>query len=141
MGSGFLSLVPFVGSFLGFLVAFSMGLLPADSEFLGTLIRTGVVFGLGEMVEGYVLVPKILGNSLGLHPVVVMVSVFAGGAALGMFGLLIAIPLTASLVIVTRELVLPALAQFADEDGDDLPRDAVVASPGDGAEKNPPAPQ
>jgi predicted PurR-regulated permease PerM len=140
MGSGFLSLVPFVGSLLGFLVAFSMGLLPADSEFLGTLIRTGIVFGLGEMIEGYVLVPKILGNSLGLHPVVVMVSVFAGGAALGMFGLLIAIPLTASLVIVTRELVLPALAQFADEDGEDLANDdGNAATPGDGVTEGPSA--
>ncbi len=100
------------------------------------------MFGLGEVIEGYVLVPKILGNSLGLHPVVVMVSVFAGGAALGMFGLLIAIPLTASLVIVTRELVLPALAQFADEDGEDLASDEGNAvTPGDGVTEGPSAPQ
>ena len=116
MTSGFLSLVPFVGPLLGFGAAFSMGLLPEGAGFLGTLIRTCVVFGLAEGIEGYVLIPKILGSSLGLHPIVVMVAVFAGGAALGVFGLLIAIPLTASLVILTREFVLPALAQFADEE-------------------------
>lgn len=116
MTSGFLSLVPFVGPVLGFGAAFSMGLLPEGAGFLGTLIRTCVVFGIAEGIEGYVLIPKILGSSLGLHPIVVMVAVFAGGAALGVFGLLIAIPLTASLVILTREFVLPALAQFADEE-------------------------
>jgi predicted PurR-regulated permease PerM len=116
MTSGFLSLVPFVGPVLGFGAAFSIGLLPEGTGFLGTLIRTGLVFGIAEGIEGYVLIPKILGNSLGLHPIVVLVAVFAGGAALGVFGLLIAIPLTASLVIVTREFVLPALAQFADEE-------------------------
>jgi predicted PurR-regulated permease PerM len=116
MGSGFLALVPFVGPLLGFLMAFLMGLLPEGAEFLQTLLLAGLVFGVAEVVEGYVLIPKILGDSLGLHPVVILVSVFAGGAALGIFGLLIAIPLMASVVILTREFVLPALAQFADED-------------------------
>ncbi len=118
MSSGFLALVPFVGPLIGFTAAFSMGLLPPDAEFLGTLIRASIVFGLAEVIEGYVLVPKILGTSLGLHPVVVLVSVFIGGAALGVFGMLIAIPLAACLVILTREFVLPALAQFADEADD-----------------------
>jgi predicted PurR-regulated permease PerM len=67
-------------------------------------------------MEGYVLVPKILGDSLGLHPVVVFVTVFVGGASLGMFGFLLALPIMACIVILVRELVLPALADFADED-------------------------
>ncbi len=116
MMTGFLSLIPFVGTLMGFLAAFALGLLPEGATFLGTLVRAGLVFGAGEVLEGYVFVPKILGDSLGLHPMVVIVSVFAGGAAFGMFGLLLALPLTASLVILSREFVLPALAQFADED-------------------------
>ncbi len=121
MGSGFLALVPFVGPLLGFVVAFVIGFVPADAGFAQTLLETAVVFLVAEFVEGYVMIPKILGDSLGLHPVVVLASVFVGGAALGMFGFLIAIPLTASLVIVGRELVLPAMAAFADElhDGED----------------------
>ena len=83
------------------------------------LIRTVSVFGVAEMLEGYVLVPKVLGESLGLHPVVVLASVFVGGAALGMFGFLIALPLTAVLVILAKEFVLPAMAAFADEDGNE----------------------
>ena len=74
------------------------------------------MFGVAELIEGYVLLPAILGDSLGLHPVVVLLSVFVGGAALGMFGFLIALPLAAALVIIAREMVLPALADFADED-------------------------
>lgn len=115
MTSGFLALVPFVGPFLGFVLTILVGLIDPEVAFLGLLVRTGLVFGIGELVEGYVLVPKILGDSLGLHPVVVLVSVFVGGAALGMFGFLIALPLTAAAVILVREFVLPALADFADE--------------------------
>ena len=115
MTSGFLALIPFVGPVFGFLFAALVALLDPEFGVVGALVRTGIVFGIAEALEGYVLVPKILGDSLGLHPVVVLVSVFAGGAALGMFGFLIALPLTASLVIVVRELVLPALADFADE--------------------------
>ena len=115
MVSGFLSLVPFVGPAIGFVLAFMVGML--EHGVLGSLLRTGVVFGLGELIEGYVLIPKILGDSLGLHPVVVLFALIAGGAALGMLGILIALPLTAALVIVVREFVLPALGDLADEGG------------------------
>ncbi|HJO27041.1 MAG: hypothetical protein CMK00_01895 [Planctomycetes bacterium] len=115
MGGGFLSLVPFVGPLLGFVAAFLLGLV--EYEFLSALLRAGIVFGLAEVIEGYVLVPKVLGDSLGLHPVVVLVSVMVGGAALGMFGLLLALPITAAVVIIARELVLPALKDWADSRG------------------------
>jgi len=126
LGSGFLALVPFVGPMAGFLVAWLLATFPPGGEALAAgigwggvgwaLLRTGSVFAVAEILEGYVLLPKILGDSLGLHPVVVLASVFVGGAALGMFGFLIALPLTAALVIVARELVMPALGDFADEE-------------------------
>jgi predicted PurR-regulated permease PerM len=116
MGSGFLSLIPAVGPMVGFIAAFLLGALAGDHTFVASLVRTGVVFALAEVVEGYVLIPKVLGDSLGLHPVVVLFSLLAGGASLGLFGILVALPLTASIVIVVREFVLPALARFADED-------------------------
>lgn len=111
LGAGFLSLIPFVGSMLGLVLATLVGFL--EHSFLGSLIRAGVVFGVGELVENYVLVPKILGDSLSLHPIVVLASVMAGGAAFGMFGLLVALPVTASLVILGREFLLPAMEQVA----------------------------
>lgn len=112
--AGLMSLVPFVGPTLTFVCAMLFGL--QELSFVSALLWIGGTFLLGEILEGYVFIPKILGDSLGLHPVVVLVSIFAGGAALGMFGFLIAIPLTAALVILARELLLPALRQFADED-------------------------
>ena len=114
MLSGMMSIVPFFGAFFGFLIAFVFGTL--EHGVVGSLVRTGGVCLAAEVVEGYVLVPKILGDKLGLHPLVVFLALFAGGAAMGMLGVLIALPLTATLVILVEEFVLPALRQFADED-------------------------
>jgi predicted PurR-regulated permease PerM len=114
LGTGFLTLIPFVGAFVGFIVALLFGLV--KYEVLDALWRAGVVFLVAEFLENYFLIPKILGNSLGLHPVVVIFSLLAGAASLGMFGLLIALPLAASLVILGREFVLPVLADLADRE-------------------------
>lgn len=128
--AGFLSLVPFVGALFGFVFAFLVLLLePGAGGVLGLALKTGIVFGVAEMIEGYVLVPKILGDTLGLHPLVVFVSVFVGGSALGMFGFLVALPLTAALIILCRELVLPALAEFADEPDLDEPKAGAGGGP------------
>jgi predicted PurR-regulated permease PerM len=113
MLSGALSIIPFVGALAGFLLALLVGVL--DLGVIGALWRAALVFGAGEVVEGYVLVPKILGDRLGLHPLVVFFALLAGGAALGMLGLIVALPLTATLVILFQEFVSPALRQFADE--------------------------
>jgi predicted PurR-regulated permease PerM len=115
MASGMLALVPFLGPLIGFLFATAVALINPEFGVVSAMLRTGIVFAAAEIVEGYLLVPKILGDSLGLHPIVVVVSVFVGGAALGMFGVLLALPLTAALVILARELVLPALEDFAEE--------------------------
>lgn len=114
IGTGFLSLIPFVGSAIGFTLAFVIALL--EHGVGGALLRTGAVFLVAEGLENYILIPKILGDSLGLHPIVVIFAIMAGGASMGMFGLLLALPITASLVILAREFVLPVLAQLADKD-------------------------
>ena len=132
MVSGFLSLIPFFGPFLGFAgctlvgLAFAErigGVLPTGDNvgFIEVLLRTGVVFGVCELIEGYVLIPKVLGDTLGLHPLVVLFAMFAGGSAFGVLGIVVALPVTASLVIVFREFVLPALREFADGDEDLIP--------------------
>ncbi|HEX6885785.1 MAG TPA: AI-2E family transporter [Planctomycetota bacterium] len=113
MLSGLLSIIPFIGAFLGFVLALVVGLL--EHGVIGAAWRAALVFGAGEVIEGYVLIPRILGDKLGLHPLVVFFALLAGGAALGMLGLLIALPLTATLVILFQEFVAPALRQFADE--------------------------
>jgi predicted PurR-regulated permease PerM len=114
MLGGFLSLIPFVGPFIAFLGAFLVGVI--DHGVVGSLVRSGAVFGVAEVLEGYVFIPKIMGDSLGLHEVVVLFALIAGGAALGMFGILISLPLTATIVILFRELVVPALTAWVEED-------------------------
>jgi predicted PurR-regulated permease PerM len=115
MVSGALSIVPFVGAFTGFVLALAVGLL--EHGVIGSVWRNGLVFAAGEGIEGYVLVPKILGDRLGLHPLVVFFALLAGGSALGVLGLLVALPLMATLVILFQEFVAPALKQFAEETG------------------------
>ena len=116
MLGGFLSVIPFVGPTAAFLGAFVVAITQGDMGLWGAVIRTGLVFGVAEVLEGYVLIPKIMGDSLGLHDVVVLFALLAGGAALGMFGVLIALPLTATIVILFREFVVPALKDWIDED-------------------------
>ena len=114
MLSGFMALIPFAGPFLSFLLAFFVGL--QRMEPLEAALWIAPVYVFAEAFEGYVLIPKILGDSLGLHPVVILLAVFVGGSALGLFGFLIAVPLAATLIILFRALVMPALEEFAEED-------------------------
>ncbi len=111
--SGFLSLIPFVGPTIGYGLAFLLALI--QHELWPAVWRIAAVYTVGELLEGYVLLPRVVGDSLGLHPVVVVASLMVFGAALGMFGMLLALPITAAAVILVRELVLPALKDFVDE--------------------------
>jgi predicted PurR-regulated permease PerM len=130
--SGFLSLVPFVGPACGYGLAFVLGLL--EFSLASCAIRIAIVYSIGELMEGYVLLPRVLGDSMGLHPIVVIASLMVFGAALGLFGMLLALPLTSVAVIVARELVLPALAELAEGRGGSGARPlapaAAQASPG-----------
>lgn len=110
---GVLSFLPVIGPGIGHACVFAVALMGFDP--FGALWRTAVVFALAEALEGYVLTPKILGDSLGLHTVVVFAALTIFGTALGMFGMLIALPLAAAIVILVRELVLPPLRDLADE--------------------------
>ncbi len=115
MGTGFLTLIPFVGSAVGFVLALAVAMI--EHSVAASVVRVGIVFVAAEALENYVLLPKILGNSLGLHPIVVLFSLMAGAASMGMFGLILALPLTATIVILAREFLLPTLRQMADNDG------------------------
>jgi predicted PurR-regulated permease PerM len=112
--AGLLSLIPFVGS----VVAFALGLVVAvayrENPWIGVAVAVAV-YGVAELVEGYVLVPRILGESLGLSEVAVLFAVTAGGAALGLFGVLAALPIAAGIKVAFLEYVAPALKQWADE--------------------------
>ncbi|HSR68704.1 MAG TPA: AI-2E family transporter [Acidobacteriota bacterium] len=99
---GLLNIIPYLGSILGLGVALPLALWQTGGGF-PLVVGVLVVFTVVQMVEGYVLTPKIMGDRTGLHPMVIMVAVFFWGSALnGILGMLLAIPLTAFFVVFWR---------------------------------------
>jgi predicted PurR-regulated permease PerM len=99
--AGLLSFIPFVGALIGGVV--SIGL--ATAQFWGEWQWIGAVaavFAVGQVVEGNVLTPKLVGGSVGLHPVALMFALSAFGALLGFTGLLIAVPVAACIGVLGR---------------------------------------
>jgi predicted PurR-regulated permease PerM len=62
------------------------------------------VFAIGQTLEGYVLVPKLVGDKIGLHPVAVIFAVLAGGELFGFLGVLLALPVASVVMVVLRYL-------------------------------------
>jgi predicted PurR-regulated permease PerM len=76
---------------------------------------TGLVVGIlvVEVIEGYVLIPMLVGRRVGLHPLTVLVCTLVAGDLLGFFGMIVAVPLTAVLKILAAEFVLPEVRRRA----------------------------
>lgn len=100
MGAGLLSIVPYLGSIVGLLVAAGAALFQFHDVL--HLVLVGLVFGVGQMTEGMVLTPKLVGDKIGLHPVAVIFAVLAGGQLFGFLGILLALPVTAALNVLVR---------------------------------------
>ena len=101
--SGLVSFVPFVGALLGLVLS----MLTALTQFLpdGDYLRIGIiaaVFVVGQVMEGYFLTPRLLGDRIGLHPVWVMFALLAGGAVFGFVGIFIAVPAAAAIGVMVR---------------------------------------
>ncbi|RKK00998.1 AI-2E family transporter [Pseudoroseomonas wenyumeiae] len=98
--SGVLSFIPYVGSMTGLGTA----LLLALGQF-GTWEGVGMVaavFVTGQIVEGYIIYPRLLGHRVELHAVWVIFALFAGGVAFGFLGVLLAVPMAAALGVLAR---------------------------------------
>ncbi|HEY0837080.1 MAG TPA: AI-2E family transporter [Azospirillum sp.] len=98
--SGVLSFIPYVGTLFGFVTATGLAFLQFDE-----LWRVGLVvaiFVVGQMVEGNVLTPKMVGDKVGLHPVWVMFALLAGGSLFGFVGVLLGVPVAAVIGVLTR---------------------------------------
>jgi len=99
---GFLNIIPYLGSMVGLGVALPLAFFQ-DGGGLLLVVWVLVVFTVVQIVEGYVLTPKIMGDRTGLHPMAIIVAVFFWGSALGgILGMILAIPLTAFLVVLWR---------------------------------------
>jgi predicted PurR-regulated permease PerM len=101
---GFLNIIPYLGSMIGLAIALPLAFFQPEGGTL-TLALVLAVFLIVQNIEGYILTPKIMGDKTGLHPMAIMVALFFWGTALGgIVGMILAIPLTAFLVVVWRLL-------------------------------------
>lgn len=100
---GAVSFIPYVGSTIGLLL--SVGLAAVQFDSYARLIAVCVVFGCGQMLEGNVLTPKLVGEKVGLHPVWVMFALLAGATLFGFLGVLIAVPVAAVIGVLVRFFV------------------------------------
>ena len=100
--SGLLNFVPYVGTLTGLVLAVSFSAL--NGAGIGRIIGILVVFGLVQSVEGYYLTPKLLGEKLNLHPLVVLLGLVVGGNLFGLVGIILAVPVIAATRVVLRFL-------------------------------------
>jgi predicted PurR-regulated permease PerM len=100
MTAGMVSFVPYLGSIVGIVIA-SVAAFMQYQEFL-PIIYVLIVFAVGQTLEGVVLSPLLIGDRIGLHPVAVIFAVMAGAQLFGFFGMLIALPAAAVIVVLLR---------------------------------------
>ncbi len=102
MIAGILVFVPYLGVIVGVLLGSLAGL--GQHGDLLALIPVWAVFGIGQLIEGMVITPKLVGERVGLHPVAVIFALMAFGQLFGFFGVLLAIPASAALLVGLRHL-------------------------------------
>ncbi|NBX61284.1 MAG: AI-2E family transporter [Betaproteobacteria bacterium] len=100
--TGMAVFVPYVGFGVGLLLAALSGFLEMPP--MQASLMLAVVFGLGQLLEGFVLTPRLIGERIGLHPLVVIFALLAFGQLLGFVGVLIALPASAVLLVALRRL-------------------------------------
>lgn len=101
--TGMAVFVPYVGFGLGLLLATTAGLLQfANTGPSMALVMVGVVYGLGQLIESFVLTPRLVGERIGLHPLAVIFALLAFGQVFGFVGVLVALPASAVLLVAGR---------------------------------------
>lgn len=98
--TGLLSFIPYVGCLSGFIISMCLGLAQFPEHW--HLLSIVAVFGIGQILEGYVLTPRLVGEKVGLHPVWVIFALLAGAYLLGFLGVLIAVPVAAVIGVLVR---------------------------------------
>jgi predicted PurR-regulated permease PerM len=104
MGAGLLSFIPYVGAIIGGVLAIGVGLVQFWPDYTSVLLIIGI-FAAGQFLEGNFLSPKLVGGSIGLHPVWLMFALFAFGYLFGFVGLLLAVPMAAAMGVLVRHML------------------------------------
>ncbi|MCA1366347.1 AI-2E family transporter [Bradyrhizobium sp. BRP14] len=99
--AGMISFIPYVGSLVGLVLAIGVALVQFWPDYIWIAVVL-VVFFSGQFLEGNILQPKLVGKSVGLHPVWLMFALLAFGALFGFVGLLVAVPAAAAIGVLVR---------------------------------------
>ena len=102
--AGFLSLIPFAGSIVAFVLSISIALVQRWPDWHLPVEAVAIV-GIGLFLDGNVLSPRLVGASVGLHPVWLMFALFAFGALFGFVGVMVAVPVAAAIGVLLRFLL------------------------------------
>jgi len=100
MIAGLISFVPYLGAITGVVMGVIAALVQYQ-DWYHVLLVLGV-FAIGQTLEGYVLVPRLVGEKIGLHPVAVIFAVLAGGELFGFIGVLLALPVASVVMVLLR---------------------------------------
>lgn len=103
MIAGLCSIIPYLGFAVGIIAAVTASFFQFGLDWTHLLL-VGVVFMIGQVVEGYILQPFLLGDKIGLSPVAVVFAVLAGAQLAGFLGMLIALPVAAVIVVLLRHV-------------------------------------
>jgi predicted PurR-regulated permease PerM len=99
--AGMLSFIPYVGSLTGLILSVGVAIVQFWPDWTWIAATLGI-FAFGQFVEGNILSPKLVGASVGLHPVWLMFALLSFGTLFGFVGLLLAVPLAAALGVIAR---------------------------------------
>lgn len=100
---GMISIVPYLGVITGIIVASIAAYVQFNT--FSAVLMVWLLFVIGHLLENMYLTPKLVGNRIGLHPVTVIFSVLAGGKLFGFFGVLLALPAAAVIMVWLRYLI------------------------------------
>lgn len=102
--AGLLSIIPMVGSSIGLLVSIAVAWFQMGE--LNFVAIIAAIFIVGQIIEGNILTPKLVGNSVGLHPLWVIFALMAGGSLFGVLGMLLAVPVAAVIGVLISFAIL-----------------------------------
>jgi predicted PurR-regulated permease PerM len=102
-----LTFIPYVGSLVGGVLSIGLAIFQFWGD-PGWIVAVALIFVLGQMIEGNYLTPKLVGGSVGLHPVWLPFALSAFGTAFGFVGMLVAVPVSAMIGVLVRF----AIAQY-----------------------------
>lgn len=102
MIAGLASIVPYMGFIIGIIAAGVAAFMQFNDPMV--LAYVGVVFAIGQLLEGMLLTPLLVGDRIGLHPVAVIFAIMAGGQLFGFVGILLALPVAAVIMVLLRHL-------------------------------------